>query len=477
MTTRPENIVFIINPSNWYESMYPTGILCLSSYLEQKGYSNVIVDSKISSSRLPPSERMQRIVDHISNLKPEVVCFSSSHREFGEVTQLNASIKKAVEGLFTIVGGAQPTYRYQDFLSSGFDYVAIGEGEKTLVEFVREIAQQTFQWAGIDGLVWRQGDVITKNKARQLLNEEELSNAPLPAYQKIDPRYFDYNVKTIRGLPLRGGLLLTTRGCPFQCTFCGCNLIFGRKLRSRHIDRVEADIDCLCSQYRVEGIWIVDDTFTVNKVHAINIARLLKTKGVLWGCQSRVDAVNDELLKVFKECGCVQIDYGVESGSPRILTEVIKKGTSPDQIRNAFELTKKHGIRTLANIMIGLPTETLGDLGQTQKIVAEIQPDVTVVAIATPLPGTELYGMVGEDISPSQYASLDWNGSEMTARLNKSEIKNVVSVHHAMKKRYLLRSVLNVLLNGASLGWLLSKGDKWRRMKTVGAFLVDEMRK
>lgn len=245
----------------------------------------------------------------------------------------------------------------------------------------------------------------------------------------------------------------------------------------RRIDRVEADIACLCSQYRVEGIWIVDDTFTVNKVYAIKIARLLKTKGVIWGCQSRVDAVDDELLKIFKECGCVQIDYGVESGSPRILTEVIKKGTNPDQIRNAFELTKKHGIRTLANIMIGLPTETLEDLGQTKKIVADIQPDVTVVAIAIPLPGTELYGMVGEDIAPSQYASLNWNGSEMTARLNKSEIKNIVSVHHAMKKRYLIRSVLNALLNGESFSWFLSKGDKWRRMKTVGAFLVGEMRK
>ncbi|MDO9543462.1 MAG: radical SAM protein [Kiritimatiellia bacterium] len=317
--------------------------------------------------------------------------------------------------------------------------------------------------------------MITKNKARQLLNEEELSNAPLPAYQKIDSRYFDYNIKTIRGLPLRGGLLLTTRGCPFQCTFCGCNLIFGKKLRFRHIDRVKEDIDCLCSQHHVEGIWILDDTFTVNKTHAIKIARLLKTKGVIWGCQSRVDTVTDDLLKIFKECGCVQIDYGVESGSPRILTTVIKKGTNPDQIRNAFKLTKKHGIRTLANIMIGLPTETLKDLWQTQKIVADIQPDVTVVSIATPLPGTELYGIVGEDISPSQYASLNWNGSEMTSRLNKSEIKNIVGVHHAMKRRYLILSVLNALHNWQGLSWFLSQGDKWRRIKTIGTFFISEI--
>ena len=106
------------------------------------------------------------------------------------------------------------------------------------------------------------------------MTEEELQTDVFSAYEKIDRRYFEVNVEIIRGLPLVGALLLTTRGCPYDCSFCGCGLIFGRGLRFRPLESIRKEIAYLKTEHRIEGIWIVDDTFTVNKQHAIAVARI-----------------------------------------------------------------------------------------------------------------------------------------------------------------------------------------------------------
>lgn len=455
--------------------MYPTGILCLASYLEAHGHFCIIVDSQISPRCLATDQREEAIVAHVAELNPRVVCFSSTHREYAEVVRINRAIRKRCPGTVTIVGGAQPTYRYRDYLENGFNYVAIGEGEKTLCVFVDMVMSGKGQWEQINGLAWNFGGSAVVNPPRVLMTSAELSDASMPAYDKIDPRYFDYNLATIRGVPLRGAMILTTRGCPYDCSFCGCNKIFGRKIRSRSLASIARELEYLRGR-GVEGLWIVDDTFTVNRFHALEVARLLKERGLIWGCQSRVDTVDDEMLAEFRACGCVQIDFGVESGSQRILDDVIHKGTTIGQIHKAFALAKRHGIRTLANIMIGLPSETPDDLVQTQQLVRDIGPDVVVVSIATPLPGTELYCMVGEVIKPEQFALLDWRGSELTSRLNKSEIVDIVEVHHALRRKYLWRSLLTALVNRKSLGWLMFKRDKLRRLNAVLSFAIHNWR-
>ncbi len=470
---RAENIAFIVPPASWYEFMYPTGILCLSSFLEQHGHPNVIVDAKIAKARVRPEARIKLIADYLATIQPRLVCFSSTHKDFMDVVNINKMLLQWAQPPLTIVGGAHPTYRHEDFLEFGFKYAAKGEGEKTLLEFVHEAEQPVPQWGKVAGLVWKHENELIVNTPRQLMSDEELSEAPMPAYDKIAPRYFDYNVTTIRGLPLRSAMLLTTRGCPFACAFCGCNLIFGRKLRFRAMDSIEKELNWLCSNRAIEGLWIVDDTFTINKTHCKSVAALLREYSLVWGCQARVDTVDEELLKFLRECGCIQLDFGVESGSERILRDVIKKGTTPAQIREAFRLAKQFGFRTLANIMIGLPTETMEELEQTKQLIAEISPDATVVSIATPLPGTELYKRIGVPIDPLQYAALNWNGSEMTSLLNKSEIKDIVAVHHALKKRYLLLSLIKAACRWQDWAWILTRKDRWQRLKAVVGFLAE----
>ena len=468
---RANDIVFIITPSLWYERMYPSGILCLSSFLKTKGLDNIILDSKLSKNEIKREDRENLIVDEIFKINPKLVCFSATHKEFDEVIKINNKIKSANKNIITIVGGSQPTYRATDFLDNGFDFVCIGEGEKTLYEFAKEIINNTHNWNEIDGIAWKNGDLNVFNKKRALLSEDEINSVEIPAYDKIDNKYFDISGATIRGLILKGALLLTTRGCPFSCSFCGCNLIFGRKLRFKSFENIEKEIKYLKENYGIEGIWIVDDTFTIKKNHVIGVSKILKKYGILWGCQSRVNTIDEELIKIMKDSGCVQIDFGVESGSQRILDEIIHKGTKIDQIIESFRLVKNYKIRSLANFMIGLPTETCDDLKKTMELAETIDADEYVFSIATPLPGTELYDRVGEEISPNDYSLIDWNGSILTEKLNKSEIKDLEKILKTLQRKYLFKSIMKSF-SVYNLKFYLCKGYKLKRIEFVTRYFI-----
>jgi len=460
---RPEDIVFIINPSLWYQNMYPSGLLCLTSYLKDNNIDSIIVDSKLSSKKITFNQRLKLIIKHLKKIKPKIIGLSTTNLEFNEVVKINQAIKKINRNIFVIIGGSQPTYRAKDFLNNGFKFICIGEGEKTILEFVREIQNQTFNWEKINGLAWKKSHKSIFNPPRQLMSEAEINEITSLSYDLIDTRYFDINLGIIRGLPIKGALLLTTRGCPFNCSYCGCNLIFGRKLRYKTMRNIETEIKYLKENYDIEGIWIVDDTFTISQEHILGVCKILKKYKMIWGCQSRVDTINEKIIKIMKESGCVQVDFGVESGSQRILDEIIFKRTNIQQIIKAFELAKKYKLRTLANFMLGLPTETYEDLEMTKKLAEKIKADVYLFSIATPLPGTKLYEMVNVDIKPKEYALLSWNGSPLTEKLNKSKIKNLIKEQRKLSKKFLLRYIMKSVISPNNFFILIKMKYKFKR--------------
>jgi anaerobic magnesium-protoporphyrin IX monomethyl ester cyclase len=462
---RKEDIIFVVNPSLWYENMYPSGLLCLSSYLKKQGFENLILDSRLSRIKVTAVLGEQMLLEKIIEINPRVVCFSASHREFDEVVRMNNALKRANKDIFTIIGGSQPTYRFADFLDNGFDFAGIGEGEVTLYEFVRELLGGLYRWEAIKGLVWKnKAGQIVKNPPRPLMTEDEMNSLDLMPYKEIDPRYFELSFGTIRGLPLKGALLLTSRGCPFNCSYCGCNLIFGRKLRFRSLKKIEEEVKFLKNEFSIEGLWIVDDTFTINREHVIEVSKILEKYGLIWGCQSRVDTIDEELMAIMRQSGCVQIDFGVESGSQRILDEIIGKKTNIAQIIRAFALAKKNRIRTLANFMLGFPTETYQEFKETERIADLIKADVYVFSIATPLPGTRLYELVNENISPAEYTLLNWNGSDLTERLNKSGIKNLVKERMRLHWKFFFNSLFRSVIFPENYFFFLSHKNKIRRL-------------
>ncbi len=461
------DVAFVINPSLWYKPMYPSGILILAANLRGNGVSCTILDSALSDRQLDLCDRDFVIFEAIKEIKPAIVCFSSSHIELNEVIRIKDSITKLCLNIKFIVGGSQPTYRPADFLDNGFDFVCSGEGEKTLLSFVYEAKKPVPEWSSINGLVWKKDNKIITNNTQSPLTEDELNNLPIPAYDLIDSRYFRANAGIVRGLPLRGAMLLTTRGCPYNCSFCGCNLIFGRNLRFKSIENIENEIVFLKNNYDIEGIWIIDDTFTVNKSHLLSVCKILKKYGIVWGCQSRVNTIDEEMIIAMKQSGCMQIDFGVESGSQRILDDIINKGTKINQIKKVFMLTKKYKIRTLANFMIGLPTETKDELQQTISLAEHLSADVYIFSIATPLPGTRLYDMIGVPITCKDYCQLNWAGSEITNKFNKSEIENLVQVRQMLHKKFYLKSLLKSVFSLQNITFFLKSRRKAEKINCL----------
>lgn len=472
MQTETPEVIFVINPSLWYRAMYPSGILFLAAHLRQQGITCEIIDSALSRRRIPEDAREKLILQAIQARKPKVVCFSASHIELAEVIRINKKAHEIDRSIKTIVGGSQPTYRPDDFWGNGFDFVCIGEGEKTLFDFVVEAQKPQPEWATVNGLIWKDENRIIRNAPRELMTEAEINSLPLPAYDLIDKRHFDVNTGLIRGLPLRGAMLLTTRGCPFNCSFCGCNLIFGRRLRFKSLEKIEEEIVCLKNKFQIEGLWIIDDTFTINREHVRGVSNILKRHNIIWGCQSRANTIDEDMIKIMKLGGCKQIDIGVESGSQRVLDEIIQKGITIRQVINAFDLARKYHIRTLANFMIGLPTETLAELEQTRQLAERIRADVYVFSIATPLPGTRLYEMVGVPISPDEYCQLDWCGNPLTQKFNKSEIPDLVAAKNVLQKRYFIRSLFKSFVSIDNLTFFFARGSKLQRIAYVFRYIM-----
>ncbi len=465
-------IVLIINPSLWFKPMYPSGIMYLASYLRLKGISVEIIDGAITKKVIPIEEREELVINTVLQKKPRIVGFSASHLEYDEVSRINRNIQSKDSSIISIVGGSQPTYRPEDFVQSGFRFICIGEGEIVLHNFVLESRKSDSQWASVNGLIWKTIDGnVQKNPSCELMAEKEIDDNFLPAYDLIDKRYFDFNAGIIRGLLMKGAMILTTRGCPFKCSFCGCNLIFGKKLRKKSIEKIDQELAYLKNNYGVEGVWIIDDTFTVNREHVTAVSKLLKKHGLVWGCQSRVNTIDEEMIRIMKENGCIQIDFGVESGSQRILDEIIQKGIKIDQVKKAFELARKYHIRTLANFMIALPTETLEELEMTKKLADQIKADVYIFSIATPLPGTKLYDLVGVPISPEEYNSLNWVGSPLTKRLNKSAIEDPVMERFSLQKKYYFRAFLKSFFSLENIRFFISKGSKLQRTASLFKYL------
>jgi radical SAM superfamily enzyme YgiQ (UPF0313 family) len=242
-------------------------------------------------------------------------------------------------------------------------------------------------------------------------------------------------------------------------------------LRLKSLENIEKEISYLKNKHRIEGLWIIDDTFTINRKHLQGVSEILRRHDIIWGCQSRVNTIDEEMIKVMKWSGCRQIDFGVESGSQRVLDEIIQKKITIEQVMKAFDLARKYHIRTLANFMIALPTETLDEFELTKKLADRIKADVYIFSIATPLPGTKLYDMVGVEITPDDYNKLNWTGSPLTKKLNKSEIADPVAARNALQKGFYLRSLIRSFISLDNLIFFLSHGSKLQKIACLFRYL------
>ena len=319
--------------------------------------------------------------------EPDWIGLSFLTMTYERAAWLASELKAALPDVPLVGGGAHCTADPAGALAElELDYVVSGEGEAVAVALTEALAAQR-PLSRLPGL-WA-GEEPPPDQ--ELV--EHLDDLPFPARDLLQPRRYLAPPGLIRGWASSGiASMLASRGCPFACSFCASKQQLGRAVRIRSVSNVIAEIDDLVSRYQIRGLYFVDDVFTFHRDWVLAFCEALQSRPyrLHWACQARVNQVDEALLVAMRDAGCVQVDYGVESGSPRILKSM-QKGIRREEVIEAFSLTHGVGMRTGASFVLGSPTETEEDRRLTADLARRIDSDWTVFFFSTPYPGTPLW--------------------------------------------------------------------------------------
>jgi anaerobic magnesium-protoporphyrin IX monomethyl ester cyclase len=300
-----------------------------------------------------------------------------------------------------ILGGEHPTALPElCFSQSPCDYIARGEGEETLLEFCNRIARGADP-GDVPGLICRDGDDLRTNPARKRIRE--LDDIPLPAWQHFDvARYIAYG-QPHGSADGRSMPMLATRGCPFQCTFCGSPGMWGTTWRARDPQQVVDEIESYMQRYGANDFHFEDLTAVVRKDWVLAFSQEVLRRGlkISWQLPSgtRSEAIDDEVARAMYASGCRQFTYALESGSEEILKRIKKRINLPAAFRSA-DAAMRAGIRVQCVFILGFPGETWRQMAQTYRTILKCAwrgfHEVTVCAFQ-PLPNTELFEEIDAD--------------------------------------------------------------------------------
>lgn len=306
---------------------------------------------------------------------PQIIGFSIVHANRWGAIDIARLAKSLNPKVSIVMGGIGATFLWHHLLShiAQIDYIVVGEGEYTFLQLVEALGQKadTDTVASIAGLALRRnGRPVQQTPPRPI---EDLDSLPPPA------RYFDFQH------------IALTRGCPGRCTFCGSPRFWGRQIRAHSAGYFVDQLQTLVERGNT-FFFISDDTFTLNSKRVIEVCRQIIDRGlkITWQAISKVNTVNADTLYWMRKAGCIQISYGVESGSPEIRARLCKD-IREDHIIKAFELTTAHGILPRAYFIYGSPGETAETIDETLALIDRIRPLSAIFYILDIFPGTDLY--------------------------------------------------------------------------------------
>lgn len=372
----------------------PLGILSVAAYLRKNSYSVGVLDA------LARGWGPEEIVEYIIAKKPKVVGFSAITPIFHRAVDCAKRLKVEFPQLLTVIGGHHATILYRDVIKENkcFDIVVFGEGESTMAELMDVYKSTGYNYnraisdydlfRGVDGIVFRTNKEIVINKERELIND--LNELPCPARDLVQMEKYRPLPNQYKRLPVAH--MVVIRGCPYQCSFCSNNFVFGSNIRARSPQKVVEEISLLIDNYGVKEISFWDDMMTVNKKWMNEFCGLIikNRLDITWTCYARADTVTKELLQTMADAGCWNIFFGFESGVQQLLDN-LNKGITLQDIRNANRWCKEAGIEVRASFMIALPGETPVLAQKTIDFAKELNPEYAQFCITTPYPGTKLF--------------------------------------------------------------------------------------
>lgn len=349
---------------------------------------------KIVSDKTHPV--WKRLTDEVAGKRPMAVGIAYITPLKHVVERIAGLIKELDRDIKVIAGAHHPTFCPEEVMQNpDIDFVIRGEGEIPLLKLVQELKKDSPKVAAVPGIYYRDKEgQLCSNPGVGLI--ENLDELPFPARDLV--LYSDYDFYRLHSV-------LTTRGCPYTCSFCADRRFWGGKIRRRSVENVIEELRLIKSSYKPSYIDIVDGTFTFDRKYLEAFCQALLDQGlnIEWRSTARYDNLDEELLQLMKASGCSGLYYGLESGSDRVLN-LIEKKLTVDKILKVSEMTYRSGIPSATSVLLGLPDEDRTDIEATLELMKTIKTDLFDVNIYIPIPGTTLY----DTMSEADIKNIDW---------------------------------------------------------------------
>lgn len=390
--TRPNYHSHLITPQ--------LGLGYISSYLRDKGTDTAIIDGL--NQGLTDLEIAERCATC------DVVGINCLSDYYPRVVELSKLLK--ARGKTVVIGGPHASVLPKETLvGTGADFVVVGEGEEAMYEIVDSLNNGSRRH--IHGVVSREDPHVTKRPYIK-----DLDTLPFPDWEKMNPRTYKKapHGGFVKRFPVAP--ITSTRGCPYECTFCASPQIWGRRIRYRSPKNVVDEIEYLVREFGVKEIHFEDDNLTLKRSHVEGICELIieRKLKISWATPNgvRVDTITPKLLRLMKKSGCYFLAFGIESGNEEILRN-IKKETDLKAITYAVNEAHKAGLMTQGFFIFGLPGETEATIKNTVDYAKAIPLDKAQFLLLDVLPGSELWDELGEkslnaDSSKRSYQEVTW---------------------------------------------------------------------
>lgn len=358
----------------------PLGITMLAAYVREHGFSVAILDAEVLD--LGAEETVERIIKS----KPKFVGLTAFTTKMTAAGRILSILKKRAPYIKTIIGGHHPSAIPEKTLQDeDVGFVVKGEGYQPILDILN----------GVDNPIQIAEPI------------KDIDDLPLPAWDLLPMDKYRAHHWQTWGIGQKNSfaLVYTGLGCPFKCKFCSVSVVYGKRIyRRKSPERVMQDFDLLYNKYHIKHIEIIDDTFTLNKMHVEKICDLLIDREYnfnMWAF-SRTDTTKPHLMEKMKAAGINWVFMGIEAGNEKILDSVMKK-QNLEQIRNAVNIAHEAGMNVGTNYMFGLPDDNFETMQETLGLALELNTEWSNFFVAMPYPGTEMYRKANHEDLPEKW--------------------------------------------------------------------------
>lgn len=366
-------ILFLSKYKNEY--FEPIGIMTLSAFLKQKGHQCNFIDVVLE----------RNYIKKIKEIRPDIIAYSITTGGHVFYQHLNAMLKKKMS-FYSIFGGPHATFFPEFIEEEGVDAVCRGEGEYPLLELANALESRK-DHTRISNLWVKHDGQIVRNEVRPLL--ENLDSLPF-VDRDIVNKYNHYKKMHRR-------IVLTGRGCPYNCSYCfnhSFNNLYqgkGKIIRKRSVNHVMQELKDIYERHRPRRFQFSDDIFILDKQWCSDFCERYRAEiKIPFIAYTRTNLVTDEIIKKLKQAGCQTIYYAIESGNEYIRNKILNRDISEKTILDAVYIYKKYKLRTCAQNMIAIPDETLSMAFETVELNIKCRPDYAWCSIFQPYPRTRL---------------------------------------------------------------------------------------